>query len=473
MLLHTPGYLVFLLAVAALTWALPRPAWRKWLLLAASYTFYSLFDLRFAALLFGLTAAAAWIGRRISASAQPVGWLWLGLALNLGSLAFFKYSGFFTARLQAAGLISPGLQILFPLGISFYIFQAVSYMVEIARGKLSPSASFLDLGLYLSFFPKLIAGPLVRPAAFLGQLASLPPSLPPPSLKRGLGLILLGLVKKVVVADSLAALGSTAFQAAEMSGAAGGFPTPIFIQGFYLYAIQIYADFSGYTDLARGSALLLGIELPENFQRPYWASSLVQFWNRWHMSLTQWFREYVFFPASRALLLRSQRRFARPIQVFVNLLTMIVIGWWHGSTVTFLLWGLWHGLLLSIEHLAGIKPTRRWARWVGWLVTFHLVGAGWILFRSSSIAAAGRFFSGLLAFEQMHWLPMLLGPVLTAAILTAFLDWLPSSPIFAGTPRLRPLRHILVSAAVVLLSGLALLSLARGSDPRPFIYGQF
>jgi hypothetical protein len=186
----------------------------------------------------------------------------------------------------------------------------------------------------------------------------------------------------------------------------------------------------------------------------------------------------MFFPLSRTLLVRSGRRFPRLIQVCANLATMLVIGWWHGSTLTFIAWGAWHGALLSLEHLLGVKPGRWWSRLLGWLLTIHLVGAGWILFRSPSFTAAGRYFAGLAAFEQMHWLPVVLPPVVAALMLSALLDWLPGSPIFtdtdnAWTARLRPIRHILVSAALVLLGSLALLALARGGDTRPFIYSQF
>jgi D-alanyl-lipoteichoic acid acyltransferase DltB (MBOAT superfamily) len=478
MLLHTPLYLLFLLLVAGVYWALPRPAWRRGWLLAASYGFYAAFDYRFALLLLGLSLAVYALGRAMPGSRHARTLAWLSVGLNLGVLAFFKYAGFFLApaalRLQALGLpgLGPGLALLLPLGLSFYTFQAIAYTTEIYRQRLAPARSFVELGLYLAFFPKLIAGPLVRPQVMLEQLAAAGPRPTVDRLGEAAGLLLLGLFKKRLVADSLAVLADSAFQAAGWP-AGTTFTRALYWQGFYLYAFEIYMDFAGYTDLARGSALLLGIELPHNFRQPYLAPTLTEFWNRWHMSLTSWFREYVYFPLTRGLLGLTRRRYTGLVQASANLVTMAVIGLWHGSTLAFLVWGLWHGLGLTVERWFQYRPAGRWRRVLAGLLTFHLVAVGWVFFRAGSLSDAARFLGGLLAFQQMHWLAVLAPPVLLTAALVLALDLAGAGlagATWSGWHRFRP---ALVIAAIVVLAALGLLDLARGTDSRPFIYGQF
>ncbi len=477
--LYSLSYLLFLGAVAAIYWLLPRAPWRKLWLLLASYALYILFDLRFAGLLLALTLAVWGLGQGIARGLHPRRLAWASVALNLGLLAIFKYAGFFVssaqALLQRAGAPAgtSSLALLLPVGISFYTFQAMAYTTELYRRKAQP-AGLLDFSLYLVFFPKLIAGPLASPQDFLRQVSTEVPQ-PRPSreaISTALGRLLLGLVKKVLIADSLASLADTAFRGASLAGGAH-FSTPLYLQGFYLYAFQIYADFSGYTDLACGSAALLGLTLPENFRQPYFAATLGDFWNRWHMSLTAWFRAYLFFPLSRWLLARGGRQHAERAQVVANLVTMVLIGLWHGAAWTFVLWGLWHAALLTIERLARFKPAGRWQRLAAGVVTFHLVGIGWVLFRADSLASAGRFFVGQLSGQQMQWLGYYAPSVLLAAALVLGIDWFATRDGgLAGQlwPRLRP---IAVTAGVVIVVVLGLLSYARGGDVRPFIYGQF
>ncbi|MFC1878695.1 MBOAT family O-acyltransferase [Chloroflexota bacterium] len=479
MLLYTPTYLLFLALVVLLYWVLPRREWQVSFLLAASYIFYLLFDLRFAILLFALTVVVYFLGKAIPGSAHPRRLAFLSITLNLGLLAFFKYLDFFihsaSSALQFLGLeMQPAaLGLLLPIGISFYTFQAISYTTEIYRRKLTPAGSFLDFSLYMAFFPKLIAGPLIRPQRFLAQLETGRGVFPRQQMAPALQLLLLGLFKKIVIADSLASLADVAFRAADFPGAGLSFPTPLYIQGFYLYAFQIYADFSGYTDIALASAGLLGFELPENFRQPYLAATVTDFWNRWHISLTQWFREYMFFPLSRSMLKATRRAYPRLVQISANLITMAVIGLWHGAAWSFIAWGAWHGILLSFERLLKYKPGPGWRAFLSGLLSFHLVGLGWVLFRSSSLAAAQRFLGGLFAFQQMDGLWSYLPPILLAAGLVFGIDLLASArlPLLAG--RLKNWRATLSIAALVLLVGLSLLGLARGADARPFIYAQF
>jgi alginate O-acetyltransferase complex protein AlgI len=272
----------------------------------------------------------------------------------------------------------------------------------------------------------------------------------------------------VLIADSLASLAEVAFRAAGQPGSAS-FPTLLFIQGFYLYAIEIYADFAGYTDLARGSALLLGFHLPENFRQPYFSATLAEFWNRWHMSLTAWFRENIFFPLSRALLTRSKMRWSRQIQMVANLLTMILIGFWHGANWTFLAWGAWHGLLVSIERLSGWKPQKGWQTILSTLITFHLVGIGWVLFHANDFAEAIRFLKGMTNLKNLYWIPNFWPPLLLAGGLMVALDL-----IEKGSLRFPArLQQVGIITALVVLTGLTILGMVGGSDVHPFIYGNF
>jgi alginate O-acetyltransferase complex protein AlgI len=471
MLLHTPQYLGFLLLFGILYWVLPGWQVRKLLLLVGSYLFYNLFDQRFALVLALLTLVNYLLGFWLASAKKPKLVYFTGLAFNLGILAYFKYVNFFLDSVyqlfSGSQLVSPALNILLPVGISFYTFQAISYITEVQRGKLHPCRSLLDFSIYLSFFPKLIAGPFVRPAQFLGQLET-KSELRSVDWNGGLGLLLTGLFKKVVIADHLAVLADVAYRSLDVSTGTRLFPTPLYIQGFYLYAILIYADFSGYTDLARGSAQLLGFQLPANFNRPYFASTLTQFWDRWHMSLTQWFREYMFFPLSRWLLQRSQRRHPQLVRAASTLITMTLIGLWHGAAWTFVLWGLWHGVFLVIERLARFNPQKCWQKVVSGLVAFHLVGLGWVLFRAPSFTEALVFMHGLLAGGQIDWAGIMLWPVLLAGILLLAVELIPGMLKSKGA-----WLQVLVVTTVLLVLMLYALDAVHGGQGLPFIYGQF
>jgi D-alanyl-lipoteichoic acid acyltransferase DltB (MBOAT superfamily) len=401
----------------------------------------------------------------------------VGIGLNLAGLAAFKYAGFFAEAaaeiVRALGGHSGigTLQVILPVGISFYSFQGIAYIVEVYRDR-TKAGGLLDTAFVLTFFPKLLAGPLVRASDLRSQLYRSDTTPSGRGLRLAAGLLLVGLFKKIVIADGLGSLADAAFRAAQIPGAAASFPTPLFWQGFYLYAIQIYADFSGYTDLARGSAALLGFDLPLNFRRPYFAVGLGDFWNRWHMSLTQWFREHLFNPLTRVTL--QNGRLPRNVaQVGVTLVTMAAIGLWHGASWMFVAWGVWHGALLSIERLSRVSPRSAWGRVVASLVTFHVVGLGWILFRSSSMAAAGQFALGLFTFRQLHWAGFYLAPVLWAGILVVGLD-VGEMAERRMSPEARVWwRSIAAIAGGLVVAVLLLLAWARGSQALPFIYGQF
>lgn len=478
MLLHTPGYLLFLLIICLIYRFLNQDHQRRNFLLFTSYLFYAAFDVRFLGILFGLTITTYWLGRKIPNN--PYAWRYalLNILINLGVLGFFKYANFFLENVSVLGqwlnlpLATPGLSLLLPIGISFYSFQSISYTTEIYRQKLKPVDNFISFALYLAFFPKLIAGPFVRPSHFLDQISV--PKLPgKKATSEALQLLLLGLFKKVVIADALASMADVAFRAANQTDAAGSFPTPLFIQGFYLYAIQIYADFGGYTDISRASAMLLGFSLPENFKQPYLAETISSFWNRWHMSLTQWFREYIFFPTTRALLIKTERKYPTTVQIGANVFTMILIGFWHGASWTFILWGVWHAIWLTIERWFNFKPTGTWKKLASGFVTFHLVGIGWILFRAESFATALHFLRGFFSFEGMTNWPIFFIPALPAIFLSFVIDFATQNPLENRFKFYKYLRPAMITASCITISLVWLLQYARGDGSLPFIYGQF
>lgn len=473
--LHAPVYFLFLAGVALLYWlaarlSAPNKA-RLWLLLVASYLFYAWMDPRYALVLGAVTLVnygiLAWSARRRDLGA-PV---WAGVAFNLLVLALFKYSNFFLP--VGSSLFTPGGPLAWtawaPVGISFYLFQAIALLVEVKAGR-QPLPGLLETALYLAFFPRLIAGPIVLPRQFFKQTAALPARLDSRRLREGLALLIFGLFKKVVIADSLGSISAVAFRAAGLPGA---FPTPLYIQGFYLYAFQIYADFAGYTDLARGSALLLGFELPANFNRPYLAASLGDFWNRWHMSLTQWFREYLFYPLSRRMLQWTRRRYSQAVQAAANLTTMLLIGLWHGAAWTFVAWGAYHGLLLTLERWWPAPKAGRWGRFLRGALTFHVVGVGWVLFASGSFGETLRYLAGLVSLRWTANLPGLAAPVILAGALLFGLDWLQQAGAGAPSRPLAAARRIFLATAVILAVFLQVIAAVRGGMPSQFIYGRF
>jgi alginate O-acetyltransferase complex protein AlgI len=473
--LYTPLYLLFLAGTVFVCALFRGRLWKTLWLVTASYAFYAAFDIQFCLLLAIVTAVTYWAGSQISKRSAPSIYLWTGILFNLVVLGIFKYLNFFIdnlslalSPLQEPAVVAP-LQLLLPIGISFYIFQAISYLLDVYHQKVPP-VNFLDLALLLAFFPKLIAGPLVRPAQFFSQLET-PVRPSRAEVVDALQLLVIGLIKKVVIADSLAGMAAVAFRAAGSSNALG-FPAPLYWQGFYLYAFQIYADFSGYTDIARASAMLLGIKLPENFRQPYFAATLGDFWNRWHMTVTQWFREHLFFPLSRRLLDAANRRYSRAIQVSVNLITMVVIGFWHGANWTYVLWGLWHGVLLSVERILNIKPVGRWRTALMAVVTFHLVAIGWVFFGASSPQVALRFITAMVLSQQWNWLTYYAPSVLAAGIAVFGLDALALlPPPYANWQTF--MRPILIISAITLLLAIFVLRDVSGTNTQPFIYGQF
>ena len=368
---HSLEFLIFLPVVFVLHWVLPH-RFRWALLLGASSLFYFWWNFWTGFLLVGATLVSWLCGRGIARSQSPYtrrALLVLALITCLGCLAVFKYAGFFASL---AGL-ELSLQIILPVGISFYTFQTLSYVIDVYRGQ-GEESHFGYYALFVSFFPQLVAGPIERPGRLLPQLKA-ERTFSMENLSAGGWLLLEGYFKKVVIADGLAPFVDQVYAA---PGEALG---PEIVLATVLFGLQIYCDFSGYSGIARGAAQLLGVELTENFRRPYEAASIREFWRRWHISLTSWFTDYVHIPL-------GGNRKGLPRQV-VNLLAVFLLsGLWHGAGWTFLTWGLIHGLYRAAgavwEHIRGIpeKECRPWAH----IRTFLLVSFPWLFFRAPSMA---------------------------------------------------------------------------------------
>jgi alginate O-acetyltransferase complex protein AlgI len=381
----TIEFAAFFVVVFVLSWAfMPHPRlWRPFILVA-SYVFYGWIDWRWVLLLVSSTlvntVAAQVISHAPSARTRKQA-LIAAVCFDLGLLCVFKYFGFFVSQFDDAfeglGLGSPLplVQIVLPIGISFFTFQAISYVVDVYRGDW-PASQLGDVAILQAFFPHLVAGPIVRARELIPQLRT---PRDPRAVFAGPGLFLIagGLIKKTVVADELArrVVDPVFNDPVAHSGAE-------VLLAIYGFAAQIYCDFSGYTDMAIGLALLLGFQLPQNFNRPYLALSLQDFWRRWHMTLSRWLRDYLYIPLGGS---RHGRR-----ETYRNLmLTFLLGGLWHGASWTFMIWGGIHGGALSIERWGReTLPGFRLPRWLAWLVTFNVVCLAWVFFRSPNLTTA-------------------------------------------------------------------------------------
>jgi alginate O-acetyltransferase complex protein AlgI len=395
MLFDSPAYFLFLIAVVVLYW---RMKWRRQnaLLLCASYFFYGWWDWRFLLLMIFSTVMDYFIAGLIART--PPGprrrlLLVISLCVNFGLLGFFKYCNFFLGSFTMAAsklgfhkLPISLLQIILPPGISFYTFQEVAYVVDVYKGKLAPATSFLDYGLFISLFPHLIAGPIQRPSHLLPQVQR-PRQFNERAFLDGCFLIVSGLFRKTVIADGCANLANAAF-----NGQLGWNFFSVLI-GVYAFAWQIYGDFSGYSDLARGSAQLLGFHFMVNFRQPYLASSLQDFWRRWHVSLSTWLRDYLYIP------LGGNRKGTG--RTYENLMiTMLLGGLWHGANWTFVIWGGIHGLWLSIERIMTRGETI--VRWYNRVLALLVVALSWIFFRAKTVSEAFRILRSIGRFEWQH-----------------------------------------------------------------------
>lgn len=459
---NSPQYLIFLPVVLAVFLLLrSRPKSRDLWLLLASYVFYMSWNWRYAGLIALSTLMdyllAIWMAREDRIGRRRA-LITLSLAGNLGLLGVFKYFNFFVDTAAAVtGSDASWLHhhLLLPVGISFYTFQTLSYTIDVYRRRIPVEKNLARFALYVTFFPQLVAGPIVRAADFLPQLQRRP-DLNEARFNAGLALIFQGLFKKVFIADLLSGLAVDPVFADPSK-----FSSVDLLLALYGYAFQIYCDFSGYSDIAIGSAHLFGYDLTINFNRPYLAGSIRDFWSRWHISLSTWLRDYLYVP------LGGNRR--SPWRARLNLLiTMLLGGLWHGAAMNFVLWGLYHGVLLILNpKQKNQAPLATWQLWRNRLITFHLVLGGWLLFRVQNMAQLAEFLTGVARLDFTSRLPALYVLVLGLA---AALHVLP--PNLISQPRTRlTLTPAPIQAAVYTVMLLALCGAAMSTPS--FIYFQF
>ncbi len=389
MLFNSWQFAVFLPVVFALFWALPKHL-RPLVLLCSGYVYFAFGGLRYTVLLAFITLVSYVSAALIEKNREKAGTvLLISLVLNFGILFIYKYFNFFSVSLSSLfGRQGLTLDLLLPAGISFFTFSTASYMIDVYRGKLRAERSLVNYAAYVAYFPKLLAGPIERAEPFLAQLKEAK-DFDEKQAMYGVRLIVWGLFKKMVIADTLAKYVNLVY--ADVHGFAGG---TLFAAAFF-YTVQIYCDFSGYSDIAMGVSDLFGIRLADNFRNPYMAQSIQGFWRRWHISLSSWFRDYIYIPlgGSRKGELRTALN---------TMIVFLVSGLWHGANWTFILWGLIHGLAQVIERKLGIgrkESDRFLGRWGRRLLVFAFALLTWIFFRADSISDAlyvvTHLFSGI------------------------------------------------------------------------------
>jgi alginate O-acetyltransferase complex protein AlgI len=466
MLFNSYEFVFFLLPVVLAGYYLfmPKAGRHAWLVLG-SYVFYGWWDYRFCGLLLLTTTIDYIAGGRIAATGNPAAkkrWLRFSIASDLSILGFFKYYDLgadtinrLTEWAGAGSGLVPMLHLVLPVGISFYTFQAMSYSIDIYRGHARPARSFLDFACYVSMFPQLVAGPIVRYHELDGQMRQRTHTWA--KAGAGITLFVLGLSKKVLLADAVAPMADWGFAQASI-GFAGAWTSLL------AYTLQIYFDFSGYSDMAVGLGLMLGFQFPQNFHSPYKSGSITEFWRRWHISLSSWLRDYLYVPLGG-----NQKG---SVRTYVNLfLTMLLGGLWHGASWTFMLWGGYHGVLLALERMNG-KRGLAWGlpRPLQVAATFALVMFGWVLFRASTLEGVARMARGLVgangwgqAFPlgnagALNWAALALCSLLVfAAKNTWEIHWQPRGRLALGLALL-----FVVCVAVFLVN-----------TSSPFLYFQF
>ena len=410
MLFNSLMFAFFFVAVVAVYFVLPHRA--RWvLLLVASYWFYMSWKAEYAVLIAFTTGINYACGLAIARSTdrrRRALYLWVSVAASLGVLFLFKYANFVNGALRSVLAALElrweigNLEVLLPVGISFFTFQSLGYAVDVYRGTKEPERHLGHFAVYVAFFPQLVAGPIERASRLCPQFREVH-ELDYERVRSGLGLALWGLFKKVVVADRLAIIVDATYQAPELQG------TPALLVATYFFAFQIYCDFSGYSDIAVGTARVLGFDLMVNFRRPYFATSVADFWRRWHISLSTWFRDYVYLPLGGNQVSRS-RWIANIAVVF------LLSGLWHGAAWTFVVWGGLHGGCFIVSRLTkrprealvaavGLDRVPRLLRVIRVVTTFHLVLAGWVFFRAASFEDAFAVFRNIAAMDFSRGVP--------------------------------------------------------------------
>ena len=470
MLFDSPAYVVFLVLVVLGYW---RLTWRRqnFMLLAASYFFYGWWDWRFLGLMVLSTTLDFFIAQKIERSTlqqRRKALLVLSLVLNFAFLGFFKYFNFFIDSLATSlasigfhDLPLPLLRVILPPGISFYTFQEVAYIVDVYNGKQRAARSFVDYGLFVSLFPHLIAGPIQRPSHLLEQVQK-PRSFDGTFFFDGMMLIVLGLFRKCVLADNFAALANAAFDGKFGHNAVAT------VIGAVAFGFQIYGDFSGYSDIARGSAQLLGFHFVVNFRQPYLAVTLQDFWRRWHISLSTWLRDYLYIP------LGGSRR--GRTRIYINLMiTMLLGGLWHGANWTFVVWGALHGGWLAFERFLiedlGLAIRGPFRVGLSRLVTLAFVGMTWVFFRAAHVSDAFGMIRDLSTWTWDARYPAAITYLVALGSIVMMLDLLLEHAADKGDEYVFQHRRDVGPALAVGL--VFLIALFGATESNAFIYFQF
>jgi|APTNR8051073442_1049403.scaffolds.fasta_scaffold00058_66 alginate O-acetyltransferase complex protein AlgI len=470
MIFNSLNFWIFFVVVFGVYVALPHRAQNRWLL-AASYFFYGCWDYRFLGLLLLSTGIDYVLAQRIE-DAEDAGsrkrLVTISMCASLTILGFFKYFNFFAENLAALlGVLGfpvsvSHLNVILPWGISFYTFQTMNYTVDVYRRHMKASRDFMDFAVFVSFWPHLVAGPIMRASVLLPQVEN-PRTLSRQRLREGSWLILWGLFKKVVIADNLAVVVDAVFHGqTPMTG-------PYVLLGVYAFAFQIYGDFSGYSDMARGLAQVMGFDLMINFNSPYFSKNPSEFWRRWHISLSTWLRDYLYIP------LGGNRRGER--RTYINLaLTMLLGGLWHGAAWTFVVWGAYQGALLAIHRAwtgpqgEKAKPLTGWRGVLAMVVMFQFVCLGWLLFRAQSMAQVWTMLAGLGDWSGLVLAD--LSPWLMLVVLCAPLWFVEYFQERAGSP-LAPMKLSLLPRCLLLAVIFLMLWTLGNTGSLSFIYFQF
>lgn len=469
--LEFAGFVVLTLFVYYL---LPRRP-QNVLLLGASYVFYISWSGWYALVLAVLTLVNFALAPRLRREAQPRrALLWIGIGINLLALAIFKYESFFVPDLRAAlntwGVETGigGVDFLLPVGMSFYIVAVISYLIDVYRGQMDACRDLVDFALYMAYFPRLLSGPIERAREFLPRLAA-PRFVDNEVLSRSFALIVIGVVRKIVLADTLFAM-----LPPDLWQEPRKYSSPQLIAYLLVYAFALYNDFAGYTGVVRGVSGLFGITLSPNFNIPYFARNLSEFWNRWHITLSHWLRDYIYFPTSRVLLRRNPTLTNVPNIFIPPLLTMLASGLWHGPGWGMLLWGALHGLYLIVERLLAlwhpvgpphVQPW--WRQGIATLIVFGLVLLAWVPFRAPDVSTALDYWQGMVNLSNLSR-PSL--RILIILIPAFWLDWVQyrrtDELVFLRWPRL-------VQATLLAIAILAIFLMSQADTGAPFVYQGF
>lgn len=480
MLFNSFIFFFFLLVVLPVYYLLPAK-YRNLHLLVSSYVFYGYWDWRFCLLLLASTVIDYYVGRTMHRASDPTvrkRLLWVSLFSNLGILGFFKYFNFFIGSFETmvtsmggGGLDFLHLNIILPVGISFYTFQTLSYTIDIYRNKLKPSKSLLDFAVFVAFFPQLVAGPIERASNLLPQIERKPlPSRE--QIEQGIVLIITGLFRKVMIGDTTGRIVDHIFSEPEY------YSSPELLMGLILFSIQIYADFSGYSRIARGTSKLLGVDLMKNFEQPYLSMNITEFWRRWHISLSSWLRDYLY------ISLGGNRKGVN--RMYINLmLTMLIGGLWHGASWTFVIWGGLHGIYLAIHKwsLRGKRVPDEYTytglkSFVIYLAkvtgTYILVLFTWLFFRANSFDDAFYFLEKMVYWESSVFAGRIFLICFSFGALTLlfdFFEYYTKSHTFLLKLNERNLQPVVAGVLTSML--IVVLIYIFQADPLPFIYFQF